>query len=150
VNIKAETVQMQGLTDRTGHQQGKMICISLFFGIYVRCTQTVSASHQSSWLSSEARWNSGMDISSEIEDSGTNKYNLIRLQSIDKRHPTPTTQLCVWSRSLPLGYNSTSGRLTAIESLRYICTRRQVPAPTFLECSVSAFNLKQRHHTLPG
>jgi len=121
----------------------KMICISLFLGLYVRCTQTVSASHQSSWLSSEARRNSGMDISNEI------KYNL-RLQSVDKRHPIPTTQLCVWSRSLPLGYNSTSGRPTAKESLRYICTRRQVPAPTFLECSVCAFNLKQRHQTLPG
>lgn len=67
-----------------------MICIHSL--AYVRCNQTVSVSHQSSWLLSDKR---------EIEDRGTNKYNL-RLQSLDTRRPIPTIQPSVMSDILPL------------------------------------------------
>ena len=127
----------------------KMICISPSFGIYVRCTQTVSASHQSSWLSSEARRNSGMGMSNEIEDSGTKKYNLIRLQSVDKRHPIPTTQLCVWSQSTPRiqqHFRQTDcHRILEIHMYKEAGTSSHFPG-VFRFC----LNLKQRHQTLPG
>lgn len=122
---------IQGLTDRIGHQQvqrAKMICILFWHICTLYSNSFVKSSEQLAEPGGIQEWTSAMK-----SKTGTNKYNLIRLKSVDKGHPTPTTQLSVWSHSLPLGYNSTSGSPTAIESLRYICTTRQVPAPTFLE-----------------